>query len=1075
MRKRIMSILLSVLLVVLYLPLSGETVKAAVAPSKMANLVLFISFSDTETDYWNLEEYEGHSKLRGEEIYDLYNVTESGMGTLSVKDYFSLVSCGKFEIENIMPQMTGEQHTIVPITLDKNTEYYNSGGEYSLLKEAAEQLNQNGEWLGKLPATLDYDGNGFIDNVTFLVASPETDRDTNFYSHKADAAGYGISINGTRMNCYNIINYGRLHSVSGGAGVAAHEFLHVLGPLDTYKICVDGTGTCGEGPVGCWDIMAECSYRVQYPLAHTRQELGWIDIEEAPVSGTYTLTSPQSDSNHYAMILKTPYSDTEFFVVEYRKKGSIYPGGHKDKIDAGIGESGIIVYRVNLAAEPKSNLASNYIYVFRQGEEEAAATKAEARNAYLSSESGRTAFGSGVVSETSSTKAITYTDGTNSGIIIRNVGTAGGDTITFDLEYSIDMNGRAWDSEQYQYAPIQNGIGLHASILNGTLYGSNMKIVSYNGKLYGLSSNSAGRAELYSYTNGSWKSVKVLTPNHYSYDMDLEVGADGLLYIVCVEEDTGLRVYSMNASGAFSDLTSGLSLQGSVANPKITLTSAGVAVAYRDWRNGEVIRAYLRKGTTWQALNTNGISGNDFQICGRGNDCYLTAIRGSGNCVYYCNVANTSAFTKLGQEFTNNSISIIDLIIDKYGVLYVSYYDTVQKAVLVQGYQNGVWKQLGMNVYSSMVSSISMEINDSKLYVAYQGENLVGIKSHAILSSGGATQTIPIQAVNLDRTSISMRPGETTVLQAFVYPQNTTQSTKITWSSSNSGVASVDSNGKITAKAAGTASITAQTVNGLRVICTVRVSAGGTAAAPYTPTEAFVARLYTMCLGREPEAAGLAYWNQVLVSRKQGGAQVGYGFVFSEEYENKQTSDGDYIEMLYQVFMNRPSDTDGKNYWLGILDQGVSREYVYRGFSQSQEYSNICNSYGIERGAIALTQARDKNPNLTAFVNRIYEKAMERNGEEDGLNYWCGVIQRGSKTPVQVAEYFITSEEFRNKRLSNEEYVKVLYRTFMGRECDQGGLSYWLGELSRGCSREDVLHRFANCPEFKNIMSQFGL
>ncbi|MDE7366431.1 MAG: DUF4214 domain-containing protein, partial [Lachnospiraceae bacterium] len=217
------------------------------------------------------------------------------------------------------------------------------------------------------------------------------------------------------------------------------------------------------------------------------------------------------------------------------------------------------------------------------------------------------------------------------------------------------------------------------------------------------------------------------------------------------------------------------------------------------------------------------------------------------------------------------------------------------------------------------------------------------------------------------------------------------------------------------------------------------------------------------------------YWNQVLVSKEKSGAQVGYGFVFSQEYKNKHTSDEDYIEMLYQVFMDRPSDAGGKNYWLGMLDKGVSREYVYRGFAHSQEYTNICNSYGIERGSVTLTQARDKNLNLTAFVNRIYEKAMERDGEEDGLNYWCSVIQSGGKTPVQVAEYFLTSEEFRNKNLSNEAYIRVLYRTFMGRECDQAGLNYWLGELNRGCSREDVLHRFARCQEFKNIMASFGL
>lgn len=242
-----------------------------------------------------------------------------------------------------------------------------------------------------------------------------------------------------------------------------------------------------------------------------------------------------------------------------------------------------------------------------------------------------------------------------------------------------------------------------------------------------------------------------------------------------------------------------------------------------------------------------------------------------------------------------------------------------------------------------------------------------------------------------------------------------------------------------------------------------------------TKTEAFVTRLYNKCLEREPEAEGLEHWNSVLVNRERTGAQVAYGFVFSKEYTQKNTSDDAYVEMLYNVFMDRASDAGGKAHWMELLANGVSREYVFRGFAQSQEYTNICNSYNIERGTVTLTQARDKNPKLTAYVNRMYTQALGRAGEEDGLNHWCKTIQQGVKTPEQVAESFINSKEFKNKNLSNEEYIKVLYRTFMGREYDQAGLEHWKNELARGCTREEILHRFATSKEFKNIQASFGL
>ena len=240
-------------------------------------------------------------------------------------------------------------------------------------------------------------------------------------------------------------------------------------------------------------------------------------------------------------------------------------------------------------------------------------------------------------------------------------------------------------------------------------------------------------------------------------------------------------------------------------------------------------------------------------------------------------------------------------------------------------------------------------------------------------------------------------------------------------------------------------------------------------------TKAFCTRLYTLCLGRAADESGVNYWTQQLLNKKQTGASLGYNFVFSDEYKKKNTSDEAYVKMLYEVFMGRSADNGGLNYWLDLLNQGMSREYVYKGFAESKEFTNICASYGIERGSVKLTQARDQNVNLTKFVNRIYVKAMNRKGEEKGLNYWCGQIRSKKMTPVQVAESFIYSKEFTDKNLSNTEYIKVLYRTFMGREADSAGLNYWLGRLNKGDSRKTVLKAFAGCQEFKNIVKSFGL
>jgi len=76
-------------------------------------------------------------------------------------------------------------------------------------------------------------------------------------------------------------------------------------------------------------------------------------------------------------------------------------------------------------------------------------------------------------------------------------------------------------------------------------------------------------------------------------------------------------------------------------------------------------------------------------------------------------------------------------------------------------------------------------------------------------------------AVSLNKTGLTLGKGETFTLKAT--PNSGAASGKNSWSSSNTKVAAVDANGKITAKASGTATITVKTFNGKTKNCKVTV------------------------------------------------------------------------------------------------------------------------------------------------------------------------------------------------------------------------------------------------------------
>ena len=123
---------------------------------------------------------------------------------------------------------------------------------------------------------------------------------------------------------------------------------------------------------------------------------------------------------------------------------------------------------------------------------------------------------------------------------------------------------------------------------------------------------------------------------------------------------------------------------------------------------------------------------------------------------------------------------------------------------------------------------------DSKLYCwgdntyGQCGNGKGGLKSQpeTVIKDGlcqKPVQAVPAESVSLDKTEITLKPNATAKLTATVAPDNATDKS-VTWSSSDTTIATVTSTGSIKAVKNGTAVITAKTSNGLTAQCTVNVS-----------------------------------------------------------------------------------------------------------------------------------------------------------------------------------------------------------------------------------------------------------
>lgn len=104
------------------------------------------------------------------------------------------------------------------------------------------------------------------------------------------------------------------------------------------------------------------------------------------------------------------------------------------------------------------------------------------------------------------------------------------------------------------------------------------------------------------------------------------------------------------------------------------------------------------------------------------------------------------------------------------------------------------------------------------------GHNYVGATcSRCGEANPGYVKTIAVNSVKLSKSELTMVSGEKETLTAEIAPSNATDKT-LKWESSNTGVVIVSDTGEVTAVSAGTAIVSATSINGKVAKCTVDVS-----------------------------------------------------------------------------------------------------------------------------------------------------------------------------------------------------------------------------------------------------------
>ena len=104
-------------------------------------------------------------------------------------------------------------------------------------------------------------------------------------------------------------------------------------------------------------------------------------------------------------------------------------------------------------------------------------------------------------------------------------------------------------------------------------------------------------------------------------------------------------------------------------------------------------------------------------------------------------------------------------------------------------------------------------------------------------------------------------------------------------------------------------------------------------------------RLYDAAFDRHPDNDGLRYWIDVYSLKQNTKREVADSFLNSSEFiqrYGRDTSDEQFINIMYSNVLNRLGDMDGKQYWMHQLSTGQeTRAEVILGFTESNEYKII--------------------------------------------------------------------------------------------------------------------------------------
>ncbi|MEE2950620.1 MAG: DUF4214 domain-containing protein [Pseudomonadota bacterium] len=110
------------------------------------------------------------------------------------------------------------------------------------------------------------------------------------------------------------------------------------------------------------------------------------------------------------------------------------------------------------------------------------------------------------------------------------------------------------------------------------------------------------------------------------------------------------------------------------------------------------------------------------------------------------------------------------------------------------------------------------------------------------------------------------------------------------------------------------------------------------------------------------------------------------------------------------------------------------------------------------------------SPNDAKEIAYLYEAALGRQADVDGLNFWIDQKESGFYDDGDIALEFVGSTEFRGRfgdpeAMTNQDFVERLYLNVLDRPGETAGVAFWTRQIDTGMDWKELLWSFATSEE----------